>query len=170
MITGIPQPLLSITVGAFILGWIVAKVGSYLSARFRSDRRDPRDNRIRSLEADLRVAHSNVDKIRAQLDERGKELSETQKLVQTRDASFGDLEGTMAQLRKDLKDSVKKTRELRAELTERATENVRSEVKLREVETELSVAQASTDLLAAGMLDYEVEDDEEELPIFRAGA
>ena len=47
-----------------------------------------------------------------------------------------------------------KTRELRAELSERATENLRSEVKLREVETELEVAQASTDLIATGVLDY----------------
>ena len=47
-----------------------------------------------------------------------------------------------------------KTRELRAELSDRATENVKSEVKLREVETELSIAQASTDMIATGVLDY----------------
>ena len=53
-------------------------------------------------------------------------------------------------------------RELRAELSNRAAENVKSEVKLREVETELSVAQASTDLLATGVLDYSVAPDGEE--------
>jgi len=47
-----------------------------------------------------------------------------------------------------------KTRELRNELSNRATENIKSEVKLREVETELEVAQASTDMLATGVLDY----------------
>ena len=61
-----------------------------------------------------------------------------------------------------LKDSVKKTRELRHELSHRAEENVRSEVKLREVETELSVAQASTDLIATGVLDYSVAPDPED--------
>ncbi len=55
-----------------------------------------------------------------------------------------------------------KTRELRSELSDRAQENVRSEVKLREVETELSVAQASTDLIATGVLDYSVAPDGEE--------
>jgi len=178
MITETPQALLLITVGFFVLGWIVAKVGSYFGARSKSKTRDPRDDRIRSLEADLRVAHSSVEKLKAQLDERGKELGETQKIVKVKDASFGELEDTIARLREDLKDSVKKTRELRAELTERAAENVRSEVKLREVETELSVAQASTDLLSTGMLDYNVPQDEadradeplEELPAFRAGA
>jgi len=48
-----------------------------------------------------------------------------------------------------------KTRELRAELAERATENVHAEAKIREVETELSVAHASKDLLATGVLDYD---------------
>lgn len=177
MIAETPQTLLLIAVGAFALGWVIAKIGSYFGARSDSKKRDPRDDRIRSLEADLRVAHSSVEKIKAQLDERGRALTETQKLVKVRDASFGELEDTIARLRGDLRDSVKKTRELRAELTERAAENVRSEVKLREVETELSVAQASTDLLSTGMLDYNVPEGEEsadesfeELPAFRAGA
>jgi len=54
----------------------------------------------------------------------------------------------------DLKESVIKTRELRAELADRATEHVHAEAKIREVETELSVAQASTDMIATGVLDY----------------
>lgn len=163
------NPLL-FTVGAFVLGWIVAKVGSYLGARSSPGKRDPRDDRIRSLEADLRVAHSNVDKFKAQLEERARELGETQKIVKAKEAGFGELESSLTRLRADLRESVKKTRELRAELAERATENVRSEVKLREVETELSVAQASTDLLATGMLDYDVDENDEELPAFKAGA
>jgi hypothetical protein len=60
---------------------------------------------------------------------------------------------------------VLKTRELRAELSDRATQSIRSEVKLREVETELEVAQASTDMIATGVLDYslapEAEDDDD---------
>ena len=67
----------------------------------------------------------------------------------------------MTRLRADLKESVKKTRELRAELTDRATENVRSEVMLREAQTELSVAHASTDMIATGVLDYSAAPDGE---------
>ena len=48
-----------------------------------------------------------------------------------------------------------------AELSDRAAESVKSEVRLREVQTELSVAQASTDLLATGVLDYSVASDGE---------
>ncbi len=54
-----------------------------------------------------------------------------------------------------------KTRELRGELSNRAVESVISEVKLREVETELSVAHASTDLIATGVLDYSMAPDAE---------
>ena len=70
-------------------------------------------------------------------------------------------------IKSDLKESVLKTRELRSELTERATENVHAEAKIREVETELSVAQASTDLIATGVLDYRLapdQGDEEHMP------
>ena len=63
----------------------------------------------------------------------------------------------------DLKDSVLKTRELRSELSDRATQNIKSEVKLREIETELDVAQASTDLIATGVLDYSMTPEVEEM-------
>ena len=55
-----------------------------------------------------------------------------------------------------------KTRELRAELADRATENVHAEAKIREVETELSVVQASSDLIATGVLDYRLTPDQED--------
>ncbi|HUD97466.1 MAG TPA: hypothetical protein VMO24_07975 [Woeseiaceae bacterium] len=169
MLTETPETLLYITVGAFVGGWLVAKISGFLGSRFSARARDPRDDRIRSLEADLRVAHTSNDKVKAQLDERARELVEVRKTVTARDKEVAELEHTVTGLRQDLKDSVIMTRELRAELTQRATEIVRSEIRLREVETELSVAQASTDLLATGMLDYTTPDDDEELPAFRAG-
>jgi hypothetical protein len=43
---------------------------------------------------------------------------------------------------------------LRTELTDRATENIKSEVKLRDIETELSVAQASHNMISTGVLGY----------------
>ena len=52
--------------------------------------------------------------------------------------------------------------ELRSELAERATESVHAEAKIREVETELSVVQASQDLLATGVLDYKFVPDEDD--------
>lgn len=158
------------TVAAFLSGWIVAKVGGYISRKLKAGRQDPRDARIRSLEADVRVAHTAAEKAKARLDEVNGELTEARKALKVRNTALANQESAIDQLRADLKDSVKKTRELREELTLRATESVRSEVKLREVETELSLVHASTDLLTSGMFNYvNPEVDEEDVQIFKAG-
>jgi chromosome segregation ATPase len=155
--------------GAFLLGWLVAKLGGYVGRKFADSDRDPRDDRIRSLAADVRVAQSTVEKAKAQLEEKEKELTETQKIIKVRDDAIAGQEGMIKRLKNDLKESVLKTRELRVELTERATEHTRSEAKLREVETELSVARASTDMLGTGMLDYTTNEDDDDAPVFKTG-
>lgn len=165
----LPHNLLLITGGAFLVGWLVAQIGGYLGRKFSAGECDPRDSRIRSLSADVRVAQSAAEKTRAQLEETTKELNETQKIIKVREDVIEGQEGLIKRLKDDLKESVMKTRELRAELTERATENVRSEVKLREVETELSVVQASSDLLSTGMLDYTTTDEDDDVPVFKTG-
>ena len=146
---------------AFVLGWLLAKLGSFLSHRARMKQRDPRDDRIRSLEAEQRIAVSDAAKAREDLETTKVDLTETQTFLADRDKAFTEQMDVIAQLKSDLKDSVRKTRELRAELQERATENVRSEVKLREVETELEVSRASVDLISTGVLDYSVAPDAE---------
>jgi chromosome segregation ATPase len=170
MLAELPEILTLATITAFVSGWIVAKFGTYVSRKLSDRHQDPRDGRIRSLEADVRVAQTAAEKVKARLEEVSGELSELRKTLKEREAELSKKESSIAQLRRDLRDSVKKTRELREELTVRATENVRSEVKLREVETELSLVHASTDLLATGMLDYMTPDeDEDDVQIFRAG-
>jgi len=142
--------------GAFVLGWIVAKIGAAISKRVNSTNRDPRDDRIRSLEAEHRIALSEVEKLKEALEEQEKEVAKAQSLIEEKDSNALKKTGVIEKLNRDLKESVKKTRELRYELTERATENVKSEVKLREVETELEVAQASSEMITTGILDYDM--------------
>lgn len=157
-----PQTLIYAIVGAFVLGWLIAKVGSWLGGKGGAKNRDPRDDRIRSLEAEHRVAKNDSEKVRVELEQLSSDLADEQKLVVEKDQALINQSELILTLRKDLKDSVKKTRELRAELTDRATANMKSEVKLREVETELSVAQASTDMIATGVLDYSMAPDSED--------
>ena len=87
--------------------------------------------------------------------------------LRKRDNVISHQQERIESLTTDLKSSVMKTRELRSELSERATENMRSEIKIREVETELEVAQASTDMLATGVLDYSLapKDDDEDVAV-----
>ena len=161
----IPQNLILMTVGAFLLGWLLSSLSSSIGSRVKARKRDPRDDRIRSLEAEHRIAQSDALSLRERVETLAKELEEAQDGVEKRDNVITHQQAKIEKLTADLKESVMKTRELRAELSERATENLRSEVKLREVETELEVAQASTDMIATGVLDYslapEAEDEEE---------
>jgi len=162
MFEAVPQEFLLLVAGAFVLGWLVARIGVMISNRVKSRTRDPRDDRIRSLEAELRVAQTDAAKVKEELEARQKEFSEASTSILERDKVIDEQVQAIARLRVDLKESVKKTRELRAELSERATENVRSEAKLREVETELEVSRASTDLIATGVLDYSVAPDSDD--------
>ena len=156
-----PDTLLYVAVGAFLLGWLVAKISSALAGKIQARKRDPRDDRIRNLEAELRIAQTDTGEAKDKAEQHENKIAEEQERSQRSDQIISDQQQTIAKLKADLKDSVKKTRELRYELSHRAEENVRSEVKLREVETELSVAQASTDLIATGVLDYSVAPDGE---------
>ena len=162
MFEGTAENFLFIIFGAFMLGWMVAKFGVWVSNRTRKEARDPRDDRIRSLEADHRVAKTNSTKAIEENETLKQQFKEAEETVNELEKVKTEQGNKITQLRTDLKDSVRKTRELRAELSDRATESVKSEVKLREVETELEVTRASTDLIATGVLDYSMAPDDED--------
>ncbi len=151
-----PETLLYVAGGAFLLGWFVGKIGAYFGNKIQARNRDPRDDRLRSMNAELRIAQTDAGKAKGELEEQSKSLTEEHNTVVARDELIVEQGDTIIRLKSDLKDSVIKTRELRAELSDRATESVKSEVRLRDIETELSVAQASTDMIATGVLDYGV--------------
>jgi chromosome segregation ATPase len=162
MFADFPQQLILFTAGAFLLGWLLSSIASSLGSKYRAKRRDRRDDRIRELEAELRIARSESAKTQTDRERLEEELKETTIGLERRDNVITDQQSRIDQIKKDLKESVIKTRELRAELADRATENVHAEAKIREVETELSVVQASSDLIATGVLDYSLAPDKED--------
>jgi chromosome segregation ATPase len=162
MFVELPQDLILYSAGAFLVGWLLSSISSRLGARYKTKQRDPRDDRIRELEAELRIAHGNSEKSKTALERLEEELKETTVGLERRDFVISDQQAKLEKISADLKESVLKTRELRAELADRATQSVHAEAKIREVETELSVAQASTDLIATGVLDYSLAPDKDE--------
>ena len=154
MFVELPNELILSVGAAFLLGWILATISSSLSARHRARKRDPRDDRIRELEASLRIAQSETSDSRTDLQKLEDQLKETTVGLERRDIVITDQQSKLEKVSSDLKESVLKTRQLRSELADRATASVHAEAKIREVETELSVAQASTDMIATGVLDY----------------
>ena len=167
MFVDLPQDVILMVAGAFLLGWLLSSISSALGSKFRARKRDPRDDRIRSLEAEVRIAQGEAESSSEKVEGLQKELEEAIEGNEKRDNVISHQQERLEKTTVDLKDSVMKTRELRNELSDRATENLKSEVKLREVETELEVVQASSDLIATGVLDYslapEAEEEDEEL-------
>lgn len=162
MFVELSQNLILMIAGAFLLGWLLSSISSSLGSKFKAKKRDARDGRIRSLEADLRVAKTDAEKSRTNFDKLEEELKETRSGIERRDNVITEQQAKIDRVSRDLKESVIKTRELRAELANRATENVHAEAKIREVETELSVAQASHDMLATGVLEYDSAEGDEQ--------
>jgi len=154
MFVELPNELILFTSAAFLIGWLLASVSCSFRAKYRAKKRDPRDDRIRQLDAELRIAHSKGEDSRSGLEKLEDALKETTVGLERRDNVISEQQSKLEKVSGDLKESVLKTRELRSELADRATENVHAEAKIREVETELSVAQASTDMIATGVLDY----------------
>ncbi len=148
------RELIFIAVATFLLGWLLSAVVSRLGAKYRAKKRDPRDVRIQEMEAELRIARRERAGSRSDVEKLEDALKETTVGLERRDNVISEQQSKLEQVSTDLKDSVLKTRELRTELTDRATQSVHAEAKIREVETELSVAQASTDMIATGVLDY----------------
>ncbi len=162
MFVDLPNELLLVAVGAFALGWVLAVINTAMSARRKAVKRDARDDRIRELEAELRIATSAREDSRTDIEKMEDSLKETTVGLERRDNVISEQQAKLEKMTTDLKDSVLKTRELRSELSDRATESVHAEAKIREVETELSVAQASTDMIATGVLDYTFKPDEQD--------
>lgn len=150
----LPQNLILFSAGAFFIGWILSAISARMTSKYEARKRDPRDDRIRSLEAELRVAQSESEKSVEKGTDLASELKDAVDGMEKRDNVISHQQERIEELASDLKESVLKTRELRGELSDRATEGIKSELKIREVETELEVAQASTDMIATGVLDY----------------
>ncbi len=162
MFAEVPQNLILMVAGAFLIGWILSAISSRIGGSTRASKRDPRDKEILSLQAERRVARTELESLRDKTAQLKSEFEAIQEGVEKRDDVIAQQQIKLDETSRGLKSSILKTRELRAELSDRATESVRSEVKLREVETELSVAQVSADLIATGVLDYSVEPDDDE--------
>lgn len=146
MSSEISQTLVLLTAGVFVLGWILGMISSRMGARFRVSKRDSRDDRIHSLEAEMRIAQTNVLRSTTNIELLKKDIQKRDSVI-TQQLQCAD------ELKNDLRDSVRKTRELRIELSDRAVEIIKSEAKLREVEIELSVAHAPMDMFGSGLLD-----------------
>lgn len=143
----IQEILLIFGVIGLLGGWAVGRVGSWASHRRAGGEAggDKLAHRIRALEADLRVAQRKAQEAELALERMREETGELRRVVQARDEELAARDGELGQLRQNLSDECAKTASLRQELTHRVEETIRASVRIKDAETELSVARAGSD-------------------------
>ena len=143
------MPLVLGTV-AFLAGYVLAKLGSLIGARGKQPKIEvsERDRQFRAAEAELRVAQRKLEdllkKQETMLEERGEMNAELETLREEAAKHAGLLKDAHDQLA----DECNKTQSLRNELSSRAEEGIRAQVAMREMQTELSVVQAGSDVVS----------------------
>jgi predicted nucleic acid-binding Zn-ribbon protein len=129
-------------------GWAVGRIGAWLGNRHApaTGKAEPgAAHRIRALEADLRVAQRKAEEAELALEKQREEADGLRgELARTKEA-LASRDTDTQQLRQRLADECSKTQKLRQELTDRAEETIRASVRVKDAETELSVARAGSD-------------------------
>jgi chromosome segregation ATPase len=137
---------LGLVVGALIMHTFTKSAGKMQVSE------DPRNHRIREVEAELRTVHRQFADCEQALEEKTEEFNTSVETLQELRVTLEEFRATLAEreedlskLKGELKGSVTKTRELRTELQDRATETIREQLRAEEAETELDVARAGSE-------------------------
>lgn len=155
--------LLAIVAGAaLLLGAVLARLFSGNSAGRSGE--DPRYHRIRQLEADLRLLQRKYDEAIAALDARDAEQQISETTIHELNAQLTERGDKLAQVTKEMRASVAKTRELRQTLADRAAETIREHVRAEEAHTELMVARAGSDVMLSEFELLKRRDAENDIP------
>lgn len=126
-------------------GWMMGRIGSWFSRRGDTRRADDANYRIRSLEADLRVTQRKAEEAELGLERHREEIERLRRELQLKTEELAAGREKVQRLRQSLAEECEKTKSLREELAERAEETIRASVRVKDAETELSVAQAGSE-------------------------
>ena len=129
---------------AFIGGLLVARTSAFLQSKANETEATASDRRVRSLEADLRVANKNLEKANEKLQKSDDELESVNGVLVDVQAALEERTKELEESKALLKNECGKTDSLRVNLSGRAEETIRAEVHAREVEVELSVLKAGS--------------------------
>lgn len=129
---------------ALLGGWAMGRIGAWMGARGAGASEDAH-HRIRALEADLRVAQRKAEEAELVIERNREETEGLQAQAKADAEAIAERDRDLLQLQKRLSDECNKTNNLRLELTNRAEETIRASVRVKEAETELSVARAGSD-------------------------
>lgn len=143
------MPLVLGTV-TFLAGYVLAKLGSLIGGGRKEPKLEvsERDRQFRAAEAELRVAQRKLEEMQKQQDAMLEERGELNAELETLREEAGEHARLMQDARDQLADECKKTQSLRNELSSRAEEGIRAQLAMRDMETELSVVQAGSEVVS----------------------
>ena len=151
--------LIAIASGSFMAGVVFTRLALRSGKRAVASE-DRRDHLIRQLEADLRLAKRQLEEYAVQVETKTQECDQSMATVFDLNALLDQRNNEVASLRNDVKGAVKKTHELRRELTNRAEETLREHVRAEEARTELDVVRAGSDAIVSEFARYQKRDDD----------
>jgi predicted nucleic acid-binding Zn-ribbon protein len=138
------QLMIAAALAGFVVGSVVIRIFTRVPVQDTTNE-DPRNHKIRELEADLRTLKRESEDNSDDLKDKESEFNTAVESLQELRSTLAERDATIAELQVDQKSSVVKIRELRHELQDRATETVRNHVRAEEAETELDVARAGSE-------------------------
>ena len=149
--------LIAIAAGSFVAGVVFTRLALRTGKRSAAGE-DRRDHLIRQLEADLRVAQRRLEEYTVQIETKTQECDQSMATVLDLNALLDTRNCEVENLRKEVKGAVRKTHELRRELTNRAEETLREHVRAEEAQTELDVVRAGSDAIVSEFSRYQQND------------
>lgn len=114
-------------------------------------------HRIRSLEAELRVAQRGLADLRTERDALADEAARLRQELDGRGMVADKRDDQIRKLKSELQHELAKTARLRQELADRAEEMIRTHVQLRDAENELGVSRLGSDVIVEQLKRFEQE-------------
>ena len=139
----------------FLAALVVMRVGVSIAGRLSGKGRNAavagspegeQGHTLRSLEAELRVARKKAEMAEQGLEDTHEEMAELRAENERLQKKLAKKDEELAKAEQTLKDEITKTVALRHRLTDQAEETIRARVKARDIETELSIRQAGSNL------------------------
>lgn len=109
------------------------------------ERRAESERRMRAMEAETRVGRRREEDALETLQRQAKELSGARAMTDSLQKQVEQRDELLRKLTEELRQECSKTVDLRRELSERAEDTIRTQARIREMETEISLAEAGSE-------------------------
>jgi len=138
------QFMVAAGMACFAVGVILTVLVRRLRSR-HSAHEDPRNHKIRDLEADLRATRKSLAETELALEKKSAECGTAVSTLQELKTTLAARDKRISDLSTDLHSSVEKINDLRRELQDRAAERVHEQLRAEAAVTELEVERAGSE-------------------------